>query len=116
MPHLAVIFDVDGVLVDSYQVHLQSWQQMLSEQDVQFTEDQFRATFGRTSGDILKELRGSSTSASELQAFDDRKEALYREIIRENFPAIDGARELIDSLAAGGIALAVGSWGPPENI
>ncbi|HCK41519.1 MAG: haloacid dehalogenase [Planctomycetaceae bacterium] len=116
MPHLAVIFDVDGVLVDSYQAHLQSWQQMLSEQDVQFTEDQFRATFGRTSGDILKELRGSSTSASELQAFDDRKEALYREIIRENFPAIDGARELIDSLAAAGIALAVGSSGPPENI
>ena len=112
----AVIFDVDGVLIDSYQAHLKSWQQMLSEQRVEFTESQFRATFGRTSGDILKELCAGDTSESELQAFDDRKEALYREMIREEFLAIDGAGELIDSLAAAGFALAVGSSGPPENI
>ena len=116
MPKQAVIFDVDGVLVDSYQAHLQSWQLMLTEQGVAFTEDQFRATFGRTSGDILKELCGGVTSEAELQAFDDRKEALYREMIRKEFPAIDGAGELIDSLSAAGIALAVGSSGPPENI
>jgi HAD superfamily hydrolase (TIGR01509 family) len=116
MPQQAVIFDVDGVLVDSYQAHLQSWQQMLAEQGLAFTEDHFRATFGRTSGDILKELCGSDTSQGELEAFDDRKEALYREMICKEFPTIDGAVQLIDSLSAAGLALAVGSSGPPENI
>ena len=112
----AVIFDVDGVLIDSYQAHLESWQKMLAEQGIEFTEDQFRATFGRTSGDIIKELCGSAFSEADQIAFDDRKEALYRDMIRDAFPAIDGAGELIDALHTAGIALAVGSSGPPENI
>ena len=116
MPKQAVIFDVDGVLVDSYQAHLRSWQQMLAEQGVEFTEAEFRITFGRTTGDILRELCGQETPDDKLQAFDDRKEALYREMVRQDFPAIDGAGELIDALAAAGVALAVGSSGPPENI
>lgn len=116
MPQYAVIFDVDGVLVDSYVPHFHSWQQMLAEQDISFTEEQFRATFGRTSGDILKELCGDRHSDVDLAAFDDRKEALYREIIREEFPEIDGAGDLVDALEAAGFQQAVGSSGPPENI
>ncbi len=116
MPQQAIIFDVDGVLVDSYQPHFHSWQQMLSEQGFEFTEAQFRATFGRTTRDILLQLCGDKFPDEQLQAFDDRKEALFREIIRQDFPAIDGASELIDSLDAAGFALAVGSSGPPANV
>jgi len=116
MPIQAVIFDVDGVLVDSYQAHLQSWQQMLAEHGIEFTEDQFRATFGRTSADILKDLCRQHVAENEHGALDDRKEALYREIIRKEFPALEGAVELIDALSTAGFALAVGSSGPPENI
>ena len=116
MQSQAVIFDVDGVLVDSYQAHMRSWQQMLAEHQIELTEDQFRTTFGRTSADILRELCGNKFTETERLAMDDRKEALYRDLIRAAFPAVDGARELIDDLTAAGIALAVGSSGPPENI
>jgi len=116
MPKKAVIFDVDGVLVDSYQPHFQSWRQMLAEHSIELTEPEFRATFGRTSRDIILALCGDRFPMEQLQAFDDRKEALYRELIRDDFPAIDGAAELIDALHAAGFALAVGSSGPTENV
>ncbi len=116
MTKKAVLFDVDGVLIDSYQAHFQSWQAMLSEQGVEFTEAEFRATFGRTSADIIAELYKSDLSADEIQRLDDRKEALYRDIIRDAFPPVDGAAELVDALATAGFALGVGSSGPPANV
>ena len=116
MNQLAVIFDVDGVLVDSYQAHFQSWRQMLAEVGVEFTEAAFRASFGRTTRDIIAQLGSGTLSEEQIDAWDDRKEALYREIIRQNFPAVAGAVELIDALAEAGFLLAVGSSGPPGNV
>ena len=116
MTRTAVIFDVDGVLIDSYQAHYKSWLQMFAEHGVSFTEQEFRGTFGRTSRDIIAALYGAVLSDAEMDLWDDRKEALYRDIIRESFPAIDGAVELLDALHAAGFHLGVGSSGPPENI
>jgi beta-phosphoglucomutase len=116
MPRTAVIFDVDGVLIDSYQAHFESWLRMIAEHGVTFTEDDFRKTFGRTSHDIIAALYGSGLTDAEIRVWDDRKEALYRDIIREKFPVIDGAVELLDALRAAGFRLGVGSSGPPENI
>ena len=115
MTEKAVIFDVDGVLIDSYQPHYESWKRTLAELGSEFTEAEFRATFGRTSLDIIKGLYGEM-SDEEAQQVDDRKEAAYRDLIRDDFPAIDGAVELIDALADAGFALAVGSSGPSENV
>ena len=89
---------------------------MLAEQGFEFTEAQFRATFGRTTRDIIRQLCGDQFPDQRVQAFDERKEALYRESVRHNFPAVDGAVELIDALAATGFAMAVGSSGPTENV
>ena len=116
MTRTAVIFDVDGVLIDSYQAHYKSWLQMFAEHGVSFTEQEFRGTFGRTSHDIIAALYGSDLSDADIRTWDDLKEALYRDIIRESFPAIDGAVELLDALHAAGFHLGVGSSGPPENI
>jgi beta-phosphoglucomutase len=116
MTQLAVIFDVDGVLTDSYQPHFLSWQRMFGELDVAFTEEQFRGTFGRTNRDIFGELYQGSLSEDQIRAWGDRKEVLYREIIAEQFVPVPGAVELLDALATAGFKLAVGSSGPPENI
>ena len=115
----AVIFDVDGVLVDSYQAHFESWKRLFSDLGHDYTEDAFRANFGRTSGEILDEWsrrHAVNWDQAMIRALDDRKEALYREVISENFLAIDGAEELIQGLHADGFDLAVGSSGPPENV
>jgi len=116
MTQLAVIFDVDGVLTDSYQPHFLSWQRMFGELNVAFTEEQFRATFGRTNRDIFGELYQGGLTEEQIRSWGDRKEVLYREIIAEQFTPMPGAVELIDALAGAGFKLAVGSSGPPENI
>jgi beta-phosphoglucomutase len=117
MQELAVIFDVDGVLVDSYQAHFGSWQLFCHERGWEMTREQFTATFGRTSREIIAELWGDRISSpQEIGALDDRKEELYRDLLRQKFPAIDGAAELIDSLHSARMRLAVGSSGPPENV
>ncbi len=113
----AVIFDVDGVLVDSYQAHYQSWQLACRERGLEMTQDQFVATFGRTSREIIVELWGDEFPTPALVAqLDDRKEEWFRDILRRDFPGMDGAAELIDELHRAGFALAVGSSGPPDNV
>jgi beta-phosphoglucomutase len=112
----AVIFDVDGVLVDSYHAHLESWVLMAREHGLRITEDEFATTFGQTSREIIARFWGPGLSPADREALDARKESIYRDLIRARFPAMDGAVELIDALAAAGFLLAVGSSGPPENI
>jgi beta-phosphoglucomutase len=112
---MAVIFDVDGVLVDSYDAHLLSWQMLAAETGTILDERDFAATFGQTSRDIIARF-WSIHDPEQIQRLDDRKESLYRDIVSRDFPAMDGAVELIDALTAAGFRLAMGSSGPPENI
>jgi beta-phosphoglucomutase len=113
---LAVIFDMDGVLVDSYHAHFESWLALARLCGFEFTEQDFATTFGRTSRDIIAHFWGAGLPEQRIAEMDARKEALYRDIIARDFPAMDGARELIGALHEAGFRLAVGSSGPPENI
>lgn len=110
----AALFDMDGVLVDSYRAHFESWRVLAAEEGLPFGEDDFARTFGRTSREVIGELWPER--AGEAAAFDARKEACYRRIIEERFPAMEGAAELVRALHEAGWRLAVASSGPPENV
>jgi beta-phosphoglucomutase len=112
----AAVFDLDGVLVDSYGPHRWSWERLAAETGVRFTEADFAASFGQTSREVIARHWGAPADSSQNRALDDRKETLYRDRLRAAFPAIEGAAELIDALRAEGVALAVGSSAPPENV
>jgi beta-phosphoglucomutase len=110
----AVLFDMDGVLVDSYAAHLRSWRALAHEEGLPFSEADFVRSFGRTSREAIPSYwPGRASQAARLDA---RKEALYRAEIAVDFPAMDGARELVRSLHAAGFALAVASSGPSGNV
>lgn len=111
-----LIFDVDGVLVDSYWSHFKSWQIAAAEFGFTITEDEFRHNFGRKSHETITERWGDRLTAEQIAHFEHRKEAAYRDVIRDDFPGMDGARELIDTWQATGNLLAVASSGPPENV
>lgn len=111
-----VIFDMDGVLIDSYDPHRLSWQRMAREHGVEMTDEQFKASFGKTSREIIRTYWGDSVSPEQVRRMDDRKEALFREILQERIPVMPGAPELIDDLLAAGFRLGIGSSGPPENV
>ncbi|MDY0165770.1 MAG: beta-phosphoglucomutase family hydrolase [Thermoguttaceae bacterium] len=112
----AVIFDMDGVLVDTYHAHYKSWVAMAEKEGFTFTEEQFAPTFGRTSREIIAHFWGSGLSDQRIAEMDAAKEEAFRRIIADDFPAMPGARDLVESLAEDGFALAVGSSGPPENV
>jgi len=113
----AVIFDVDGVLVDSSEAHFESWSALAHETNTQFDRATFTRTFGMTSKDIIHACWPSNIVREHgVASLDARKEAIYRDIIADNVPIMPGARALIDDLHRAGMLLAVGSSGPPENV
>ena len=112
----AVIFDMDGVLVNSYQTHLQAWQATAQSHGLSLTDADFARTFGRTSRDLISMLWPGRYNVQEALDFDLEKEAAYRRLLEKDFPEMDGASELIGSLQVHGFRLAIGSSGPPENV
>lgn len=113
----SIIFDMDGVLVDSYQAHFQSWLRLAAERGFEFTQEQFLTTFGRVSREVIVECGMlENPTAEAISEIDDAKEAHFRDILAEDFCPMDGAVELIDALSTTGFSMAVGSSGPPENV
>ena len=117
MSQLAVIFDMDGVLVDSYQAHFESWQRTYGEIGVEYTESAFAADFGRTSRDILRRTLGrrSHGRTREGARRSQGSRSTARSCVRV-FQRWTAPRNLLDALAADGFRLAIGSSGPPENV
>lgn len=113
---IGVIFDVDGVLVDSGAAHYQSWRILAEQEGIRLTEDEFRKTFGMTSRDIIRTLWGRDLTEEQICLLDARKEAIYRGLITGKVPVAPGAMQALTRLRAAGYVLAVASSGPPENI
>ncbi len=111
-----VIFDMDGVLVDSGPAHVASWRVLAGKHGVEMSDQQFAACFGQTSRDIIRQLWGQHVSNDDVRRFDDEKEAAYREIITGKVPLSPGTREMLTALQQDGCVLAVATSGPRENV
>ncbi len=111
----AVIWDLDGVIIDSADEHRRAWQRLAREEGVTLTDADFWATFGKRNDDIFAILWGP-LSPEELRRLADRKEAYFRELIRETAAPLPGAMELMQSLHEAGFSQALASSAPIENI
>lgn len=111
-----VIFDMDGVLIDSSAAHFESWRRLASDLGAKVTQAQFGSTFGRQNRDIIPLLFGGSLSTHRVAELGEIKERYYRELVKDDVPVLPGAADLIRSCHGTGLRLAVGSSGHPENI
>jgi len=104
----AVIFDMDGVLVDSNAHHRGAWRALLDELDVAPALPEFwRLTIGRPSTEAVPLLLGRAVDIAEAHRLADRKLEHYRRLSRHGLPAVRGVANFIDELAAQSVPCAV---------
>ena len=112
----AVIWDVDGVLIDSGEQHRRAWEQLAREEGLPYSDAAFWATFGMRNADIFPRMFGVSGPPERIIALGDRKEAIYRALLAQDAAPLPGAKELLAALHAAGYRQALGSSAPPANL
>jgi len=80
----AVLWDMDGTLIDSEEFHWISWRNALAKEGIALTHEQFLSTFGTRNDSILRRLLGSAATPERMERIADAKEELYRGLIRRN--------------------------------
>jgi len=112
----AVIFDLDGVLVDSEGLHVDAWKLLFAQQGMTVTDEEYEHGIGMTDVAWIRWLfarRGEPVDASWWQC---AKRELYADILARNVRPFPGVLELVDRLAAEGFRLGVASSSWRENI
>lgn len=111
-----VLWDMDGVLVDTGEAHFESWQQVLAEQGVPFSRTDFKKSFGMNNAGILALFLDEELAAKEVQAIGDRKEVLFRRSVKGKARPLPGVLGWLARLRVLGIRQAIASSAPQENI
>jgi len=105
-----VIFDWDGVVVDSSHLHEKSWELLAEEEGRELPEDHFIKGFGMKNERVIPEVLGWDVTTEKLKGLSLRKEALYRELIdQEGLPLLPGVEEFISYLNEMTIPMVIGS-------
>ena len=81
-PGLGLIFDLDGVIVDSMPVHQRAWRQYLEAAGIDAGEN-LDFMHGQRNEEIVRGLLGPGADLETVVAHGAAKERLYREMLRE---------------------------------
>ncbi len=113
----AVIFDFDGVIVDTYPVHSAAIKQLCLHYAIPISEETIRTkVFGRSNAEWLPFVFKRNLGAKEISELSDEKEAIFREKIIAMMRPVKGLIEFLDVLWNNGIHLAIASMAPRKNI
>lgn len=114
---IGILFDWDGVIIDSSKQHEASWERLAAEEQAPLPADHFVRGFGRKNELIIPEILGWTEDGAEIHRLSLRKEALYRKIVVEQgVEALPGVHSFLERLQAAGIPCCVGSSTHRENI
>lgn len=115
-PARAVIWDMDGIIIDSAPYHLKAWQEVFSKRGLDFTDDDFHSSFGMRNDTIIGGFLGEGAPDEEIAAIGREKEASFRLKIRQNPRPLSGVVALMAALAERDLKMAIASSAPRENI
>jgi HAD superfamily hydrolase (TIGR01509 family) len=113
----AVLWDLDGTLIDSGDYHWRAWRETLRGHGYELTYREFLDSFGQKNDRILSTWLGQDTPADRVQRIGDAKEALYRELARaEGVTALPGSLEWVRRLHEERWRQAIASSAPRANV
>jgi len=113
----AVIFDWDGVVIDSSAQHERAWEILAKEISKPLPDGHFLLGFGKKNQVIIPEILGWATDPTTITSLSNRKEEIYRELVQASgIHVLPGARELLAALLEAGIPRSIGSSTPRANL
>ena len=113
---IALIFDMDGVIVDSNPMHRESWVAFNRRYGLETTEEMHQRMYGRRNDQIVRDFYGDGMTLEEVDARGRAKEQLYREMMagRTEEALVPGLREFLERHRD--LPMAVASNAEPENV
>jgi len=113
----AVLWDMDGTLIDSEEQHWISWRNTLAKEGIVITRAQFLATFGQRNDSIIPQLLGAAATPQRIERISEAKEELYRHLIRrDGISPLPGVASWLHRLHQKGWLQAIASAAPRANI
>jgi beta-phosphoglucomutase len=108
----AVIFDLDGVLADTIDLHYRSWQQVADDEGIPFSKSSYEQILGMNREDSVNRLLGDRIVSAQLkQDMLDRKNKYYLQLVKslDSSQLLPGVADLLAELQAQQIRIALGS-------
>ena len=113
----AVLWDMDGTLIDSAEFHWISWRDTMQKEGVPITHEQFLETFGQRNDSILQQWLGAAATPELIERIGMAKEQEYRDMVRKHgIKPLPGVAAWLERLHETGWLQAIGSAAPRENI
>ena len=117
MKTLAMIFDMDGVIVDNHHYHLRSWLSFFERNGIHMTEAEYKEQVnGRVMHTILPKIVGRSLSADEIRTLGEQKETEYRDLYRTAIQPTPGLVNFLEELQRLNVPRAIATSAPPSNV
>jgi len=113
---LALIFDMDGVIVDSNPLHREAWVEFNRRHGVETSDAMLERMYGGRNDQIVRDFFGDSLPEDEVAAYGAAKEKIYREMLagRIEETLVPGLRPFLDLYR--GSPMAVATNAEPENV
>lgn len=112
----AIIWDMDGVIVDTGQYHYLAWKEVLEPLDIPFSWDDFTQTFGMNNFGLLTKLLGHPPTPIQLSEIADKKEERFRYLIKGKISLEPGVLDWLGQISQSGFQQAIASSAPQANI
>lgn len=116
-PPRAILWDVDGTIIDSAEFHWRSWRDTLAHEGLSLTKSAFDASFGQRNDYILRGFFGDEISIEEAKRISSAKEVHYRKLIRlHGLKVLPGVKRWLTYLRTKGWRQCLASSAPRENL